>query len=300
MTFTITVPGVYNYSPLTPQQCNTLATLLYSAPITGYAPVPGLSPFVCTSIQTMPTASQMTVCANGDLRANDWETYIEEGLVAPMVADALGYDKLCDVYVTSNSSCGTDYAWGLQCQSPDVDFPHNCFPGNTAANGGKGTITSGTKGTPFEITSVTTSGKSLSFTVSYDASAAACNPAYSTPMKTSPPNNCCQMTLDKLELVISKQCHGQVKTLTVNGNPVATSYGNNTYLATPPGGDSWYQVFKVTRLGGYTGDVEVGITLRDGPCGSVDTFLPGGKLWYAYFNGNAIRNCCGTSAFPVA
>ena len=64
--------------------------------------------------------------------------------------------------------------------------------------------------------------------------------------------SCCNMIIDKIEIIIAPKCRGQIKTLSVNGKVISTSYGTNSYATStyPAVQDPTYQVLKV-RL--YTG-----------------------------------------------
>ena len=104
-------------------------------------------------------------------------------------------------------------------------------------------------------------------------------------------------------MVINNGCAGQVQKVDINGSVVSASYSNNTWLSTPaalppgyPAVQPWFSVAKVTQLAQYNGQaLKITVTLRPGRCGTVQSFLPKGLLWYAYFNG-VTNNCCGTSS----
>jgi hypothetical protein len=129
--------------------------------------------------------SCIQVCANGDLRANVWQEGASDEICELSIADHM-VGASCNVIVKTMSSCGaTDTFMGPQCKV-DVDFPHSCFPGNTAWNGGRGTATTGLRGTPYQVVGAAASGTKISFSITNNE----CDSSLSTPMKAIPPNKC--------------------------------------------------------------------------------------------------------------
>lgn len=305
MTINVLLPGsgiFNNNAALTAAQCAQLSTYLSDPSASTCSKTSGLR-FSCTTSPRTVTIdgkvySEMVVCADGGQETNTWQQSIDQ-MCADQIVDVLGYPT-CDVYVYANTTCGQKSQFGTNCQNGNMDFPHNCYPGNSAANGGiKGLTGAYTSGTPYQVSPVVADGNKFAFSIEHDRNG--CTPY--VPKGGGPPSSCCDMTIEKMEIVINNNCYGQVQMLTINGVQVASSYANNTFPAYPsvfPTGYPawpWYTIFKPTQLNIPTGTINVEVTLRAGSCSTARDFLPNGMLWFSYFNGNTYRNnCCGTGA----
>eukprot|EP00798_Chlamydomonas_sp_ICE-L_P020019 gene20019-biopygen28842 len=181
-------------------------------------------------------------------------------------------------------------------QVPPVDFPHSCFPGNSNLNGGYEDGLN-LEGAPFMVEQVILGDQSFAF----DIVGTECNEAVE-PKSGDSPETCCEMGLDKIEIVMNYECQGYIKSITVDDIPVSPVYQKNRYITVPTGDfpeeypelAEEYKVFKVTKLSSASTII---VTLKNSTndCSKPAYFLPKGNLWYAFFNGNAFsNNCCAT------
>lgn len=289
--------------PLDPADCDIVSSWLMGLPQSGCNAVSGNLRFTCTVAphnETVGTIQQsvLEVCAQGPDAAafvNSWDD-----ICSNILASVLQYNS-CDIYMTLTADCAPTYNWGTACQGPDeVDYPHGCFPGNSNKNGGLGGVTQGEKYTPMTVKLDQYDSSSFTFSILKGQS---CMDV--VPKKGPPPESCCQMELDKFEMVIANECQGAIGSIEVNGQGgFYPSYANGTYYSTPeempsgfPDVSNWYKVMKITggmrKYGQQT--VTIKISLR-APCATPQQFLPGDMLlWYSYFNGPTYSdNCCGT------
>eukprot|EP00798_Chlamydomonas_sp_ICE-L_P001735 gene1735-33145_t len=232
-------PGVSSQNrPLESQDCAVLINYLNSGGC-AEAPLPGLGEFICTMepqivVVSGRNLSMMSVCAAGDTDANAWLASIDDVCAATILAGALDYTEQCDIILEAASSCGGSYRFSQQCQLAEVDFPHTCYPGNSVLNGGRGTGER-LRGAPYYVSDPVAVGTTFNFTIVQDAS------------------GCCQMSIDKIEMVINPECRGEIKSISVNGQARSSSYSNSSYINMPeftpagyPDPQPWYQVFKPT------------------------------------------------------
>eukprot|EP00798_Chlamydomonas_sp_ICE-L_P001741 gene1741-33151_t len=300
-------PGVSSQNqPLESQDCAVLVNYLDSGGC-AEVPLPGLGEFICTmEPQNVGVdgrnLSMMSVCAAGDSDANAWLASIDDVCAATILAGGLDYTEQCDIILEAASSCGGSYRFSQQCQLAEVDFPHTCYPGNSAFNGGAGTGER-LRGAPYYVSEPVAVGTTFNFTIVQDASG--CTDFQ--PKAGGPPSSCCKMSIDKIEMVINPECRGEIKTISVNGQTRSSSYSNSSYINMPeftpagyPDPQPWYQVFKITKLGSFSGDLDISIEFRTPECSAAGTLFPNGLMWYAFFSGQQYRsNCCGTSGLPV-
>lgn len=297
--------GNGNNPPLDPADCGIVSTWLMGLPQSGCDAVVGNLKFTCTvaphtEVNGPVIESILQVCAIGE----DAEAFVnswDDQVCSAILAGILGYGS-CDVYIKVDAPmCAPEKLWGAACTGPEeVDYPHSCFPGNSNKNGGVGGLTPGQKYTPMAVELDTYDSNSFTFTVKKDQRC-----LNIVPKEGPPPDSCCDMELDKFEMVLNNQCQGSIGTIEVNGQPGwYPSYTNGSYITTPdvlpegfPALQSWYKAMKITgglkRFG--NSDLTIKIHLRP-PCASPQEFLPGEMLlWFAYFNGPTYGdNCCGT------
>ena len=59
--------------------------------------------------------------------------------------------------------------------------------------------------------------------------------------------SCCDMSIEKIEVVMNKECRGEVKSITVNGQAQSVSYAGNEYPSSvyPQSQMAEYQIVKV-------------------------------------------------------
>eukprot|EP00798_Chlamydomonas_sp_ICE-L_P001740 gene1740-33150_t len=255
-------PGVSSQNrPLEFQDCAVLINYLDSGGC-AEAPLPGLGEFICTMepqvlVVDGRNLSMMSVCAAGDTDANAWLASIDDVCAATILAGGLDYTEQCDIILEAASSCGGPYRFSQQCQLAEVDFPHSCYPGNSAFNGGRGTGErlrhsedgdfpytcyhgnsafnggAGTgerlRGAPYYVSEPVAVGTTFNFTIVQDASG--CTDFQ--PKAGGPPSSCCKMSIDKIEMVINPECRGEIKTISVNGQARSSSYSNSSYINMP-------------------------------------------------------------------
>eukprot|EP00798_Chlamydomonas_sp_ICE-L_P001737 gene1737-33147_t len=244
-------PGVSSQNrPLESLDCAVLINYLNSGGC-AQAPLPGLGEFICTMepqivVVSGRNLSMMSVCAAGNTDANAWLASIDDVCAATILARALDYTEQCDIILEAASSCGGSYRFSQQCQLAEVDFPHTCYPGNSAFNGGRGTGER-LRGAPYYVSEPVAVGTTFNFTIVQDASGC----TEFEPKGGGPPSSCCQMSIDKIEMVINPECRGEIKSISVNGQTRSSSYSNSSYINMPeftpvgyPDPQPWYQVFK--------------------------------------------------------
>lgn len=294
-----------NYPPLDSADCGIVTAWLNNLPSSGCGADNGNLRFSCsvpprTTVIDGLTYSTLTVCATGSDSASFVNSFND--ICAVSLMGVLGYQD-CDVFINLNATCAPSKRFGNNCQgSGNIDFPHSCFPGNSRFNGGVGGLTSGQKYTPIDVQLSSQTSSSFSFSIVKDQ---ACQDI--VPKEGPPPPSCCDMALDKFEMVMGDSCQGSVASIIVNGKDgYFPSYSNGSYLTTPsaeqfppgfPAARSWYKVMKITGgMKDIRGTISVTVNLRP-PCSSPATFLPSPDLlWFTYFNGPAFGdNCCGTS-----
>eukprot|EP00798_Chlamydomonas_sp_ICE-L_P001738 gene1738-33148_t len=158
-------------------------------------------------------------------------------------------------------------------------------------------------GAPYYVSEPVAVGTTFNFTIVQDASG--CTDFQ--PKAGGPPSSCCQMSIDKIEMVINPECRGEIKSISVNGQARSSSYSNSSNINMPeftpvghPDPQPWYQVFKITQLGSFSGDLDISIQFKTPDCRAAGTLFPNNLMWYAFFSGQQYRsNCCGTSSLPV-
>eukprot|EP00798_Chlamydomonas_sp_ICE-L_P026185 gene26185-11911_t len=295
----VTLDGLLGHRGLTAKDCSDMAFYLSTdIGITRFAPVAGLTKFVCTKVPKIDVGDAkltnvMTICAVGPpTPAAVWFAGVTPKLT--QLAAFLGFS--CDIHVKS-SACGESSApVGSMCISTAADFPRICYPGNTRANGGTGSYLASV---PFAVSGLNAAGGPNSLAINISHSSAGC--LSTPPMKGSDPASCCGMGLDRVEFVVNDGCRNAIKDLTVNGVRMSAIYETATYYSKPamlpagypPLSDS-YSVVRLTGLGDVTSLVEIKMELR-GVCSTAETFLPEGRFWYVVRND--ANNCCGTGAF---
>eukprot|EP00798_Chlamydomonas_sp_ICE-L_P031597 gene31597-6792_t len=142
-------------------------------------------------------------------------------------------------------------------------------------------------GTSYHVADIMTTGKTMSFTIAHDSSS--CQAL--VPKNGGPPESCCQMAIDKIEMVINPECYGEVQSILVNDLLTYPTYSNVTYINQPeampapyPAPQPWYQTFKITQLEKHTGGITVSINFRTEECSASENFFLNGLLWFSYFN----------------
>eukprot|EP00798_Chlamydomonas_sp_ICE-L_P001743 gene1743-33153_t len=166
-------PGLTSQNrPLESQDCAVLINYLNSGGCAD-VPLPGLGEFTCTMVPQNVvldgrSQSMMSVCSAGDTDANAWLASIDD-VCAATILDGLGYRLLCDIILEAASSCEGSYRFSQQCQLAEVDYPHTCYPGNSALNGGTGTG-EGLRGSPYYVSDPVAVGTTFNFTIVQDAS----------------------------------------------------------------------------------------------------------------------------------
>ncbi|KAG1670010.1 hypothetical protein FOA52_011166 [Chlamydomonas sp. UWO 241] len=205
------------------------------------------------------------------------------------------YDTNSGLALTVDDTCGCEYDSGfLGCLPIPVDFPHKCFPGNSASQGGLD-AGYGITLTPFALTVTERTQTQLTFRIDGKACDAGSGLA-----------DCCDMDLYKIQVVLaSSQC--RVARILIDGKDKSTSYETNYFIASHPEQDTPYFTLKITtltsepiaRVGSYM------TLVTGGECNTVDSLLPGGQFWYAYFNGanvnfNCLQVCAGLRGLEAA
>ncbi|KAG1657027.1 hypothetical protein FOA52_004114 [Chlamydomonas sp. UWO 241] len=246
--------------------------------------------FICEAADSPPTFSCVKTCGSGALDTNDvCDTIYGAPAEFAGMYDYIGY---------GNYSCNMNAAVETTPSPPSppppnphppvaaLDFPHRCYPGNSAFNGGIDTGYRVTK-TPYELNIVANDGREIDIRIDGKG----CD-------GSGLPRDCCNMDLYKIEIVISDaKC--RFTDITIDGAYKPPSYAVNYY---PSGELGDYPVLKLTAL---TTDpiAKLGsiIHLRAASeCPSISEILPGNKLWYAYFS-NPVSNfeCCGTETLGL-
>ncbi|GAX81206.1 hypothetical protein CEUSTIGMA_g8638.t1 [Chlamydomonas eustigma] len=237
--------------------------------------------FICNT--TAPTTC-VTVCALGGPETMSVCNSFVPGLSLAALEYNIGYGSY---------TCGTNMPPPPSPPPPPPfqDFPHSCFPGNSASNEGVGTGT-GINGFAWNILP-SFSGNNITFTVVPNPS---CNPSYSGG------STCCSSNLNKIEFVINANCRGAIASVVGSLLP---SYQFQTWPGTPPPGFTTGEsllIAKVTGmdLGGVQSQ-QVTITLRpDAVCSTPSKFLYNGEFWFAaYGTTTRLDGCCGTEIVGI-
>jgi len=174
-----------------------------------------------------------------------------------------------------------------------VDFPHNCFPGNSATNGGfmNG---SGTTLYPYSAALAPYAPTDTTFTVNLTPNVAC----------TSSDSVCCTpgATVYKIEFIINEGCRSSIDTITSTGpsQPLNPSYSRRFWHEPPA---IWTSprdplVTAVPGLDDSGQSLDFTVTLKpNAPCKTVGEFLYEGRFWYAGFGvlGSNPHGCCGTA-----
>ncbi|GAX74584.1 hypothetical protein CEUSTIGMA_g2032.t1, partial [Chlamydomonas eustigma] len=177
---------------------------------------------------------------------------------------------------------------------PFQDFPHSCYPGNSAINGGVGSGT-GDAAYAWEVTLTSTPGTSVG-TINI-APNPTCEIQY----------GCCAVNLEKVEFVLNPICRNTIVSQT--GTSLLPSYSTQTWPGTPP---PPYTQGELLTVGKFTGmcppsstgaacnqsyQVTFNLNPSNSNCNTTDKFFLNGAFWWAAYGSTAgaSNNCCGTN-----
>jgi hypothetical protein len=173
------------------------------------------------------------------------------------------------------------------------DYPHSCMPGNSAANGGVGDVTSGTAGFAWTVylTNITTNSYEVNIRPN-----PTCEPSLSGR------SDCCNSPFRKTEFLIGNECRNAIANIYSPGPsmPKLPSYQKLDYPGTvPPSmiGNPSPLTAKVVNLYSYAGQTTMfRVTLREGgQCTTLAQFFPYGYRWAAFGDTYKRDACCGQS-----